>query len=62
VEVYDGDTLLESVTVDQSQDGGQWNDLGVYDFTGTAKVVLVSASGSCSTSADAVSFSPAAAW
>lgn len=57
IEVYDGNTLMETVNVNQLQDGGQWNDLGFYEFSGTAKVVVISAGDSCSTSADAVQFS-----
>jgi hypothetical protein len=56
VEIYDGDVLIETVTVNQQQDGGQWNVLGTYDFSGHAKVVVVSEDDSCSTSVDAVQF------
>jgi len=57
VEIYDGETLLETVYVNQQEDGGQWNFIGTYDFTGQAKVVIVSESSSCSTGADAILFS-----
>jgi DNA/RNA-binding domain of Phe-tRNA-synthetase-like protein len=56
VEIYDGDTLIDTVTVNQLQDGGQWNVLGTYDFSGQAKVVVVSEQSECSTSADAAKF------
>ena len=55
VEIYDGTTLLETVTINQLQNGGQWNFIGTYTFSGQAKVVIVSAGG-CTTSADAVVF------
>ena len=57
VEVWDGDVLLDdTVRVNQLDDGGQWNPIGIYDFTDTARVVVVS-SGTCSTCADAVKLS-----
>ena len=58
VEIYDGDTLLNTVEVNQ-QDQGQastWYDLGSYNFSGTARVVVLSQSSGCSTCADAVRF------
>ncbi|NNF99968.1 MAG: hypothetical protein HKM93_11365 [Desulfobacteraceae bacterium] len=54
VMIYDGDTLLDTVYVNQQENAGQWNRLGSYRFTGDAKVVVVSEDSSCSTSADAV--------
>jgi hypothetical protein len=56
VEIYDGDVLLDVLYVDQSLNSGQWNVLGSYDFTGTARVSVQSASSDCSTAADAVKF------
>ena len=56
VEIYDGAQLLDTIYVDQTENGGQWNDLGAYRFTGTASIVVVSEEG-CSTCADAVRFS-----
>ena len=58
VEIYDGNTLLNSVEVNQ-QDQAQastWYDLGSYNFSGTARVVVLSQSSGCSTCADAVKF------
>jgi hypothetical protein len=55
VEIYDGQTLLDTVYIDQQVDGGQWNSQGSYQFNGTARVVVVS-EGECSTNADAVRF------
>lgn len=55
VEVYDGELLVGTVLVDQKVNGGQWNLLGTYTFTGLAKVVINS-QGSCSVCADAVRF------
>jgi hypothetical protein len=59
VEIYDGSTLLDTVYVNQQQGGGQWNLLGSYNFTGSAKVVIVSESSDCSTCADAITFAKA---
>jgi hypothetical protein len=56
IEIYDGDLLLDTVTVDQKQNGGQWNVLGSYDFSGSAMVVVISESDNCSTCADAVQY------
>jgi hypothetical protein len=58
VEIFDGDTLIDTVVVDQSQDSGHWNALGIYDFSGAAKVNILSESNQCSTSADAAYFRP----
>jgi len=55
VKVYDGMTLLGTVKINQQQNGGQWNALGTYNFSGKAKVSILSAGG-CTTSADAVYF------
>ena len=56
IEIYDGDVLLDTVMVDQTQNSGWWNILGTYDFTGSARVVVVSVTDSCSTCADAAGF------
>ena len=60
VEIFDGNTLLDTVYVNQQTNGGQWNELGEYDFSGTARVVVVSntdgSEGNDSTCADAVRF------
>ena len=55
VEIYDGNTYLDTVTVNQQKNGGQWNQLGTYSFGGNAKVIIIS-NGGCITSADAVNF------
>jgi hypothetical protein len=60
VEIYDGDTLLDTVLVNQKAQGGQWNVLGTYTFAGTARVTIVSEGSSHSTCADAVKFNPIA--
>ena len=62
VDIYDGNTLLDTVPVDQQQSSlaSKWNVLGSYTFTGTARVVIRAQSG-CSANADAVSFFPALA-
>ncbi|MEA3478501.1 MAG: hypothetical protein U9R60_10015 [Bacteroidota bacterium] len=57
VEIYDGDTLLDTVLVNQKAQGGQWNVLGTYFFNDAARVTVVS-EGTYSTCADAVQFNP----
>jgi hypothetical protein len=61
VKIYDGSSLKGTVYVNQLQNGGKWNLLGNYTFSGTAKVVIVSDSSSNTTSADAVKFAAAGA-
>jgi hypothetical protein len=56
IEIYDGDDLLDTVLVNQRQNGGQFNVLGTYDFSGSATVVVTSETRNCSTCADAVQF------
>jgi lysophospholipase L1-like esterase len=58
VRIYDGATLLATVNVDQTKNGGQWNLLGSYSFSGSARVQIVSTSDTVTTSADAVKFVP----
>jgi hypothetical protein len=55
VEIYDGDTLLDTVLVNQKAQGGQWNVVGTYFFNDNARVTVVS-EGTYSTCADAVRF------
>ena len=55
VEIYDGSTYLDTITVNQRQNGGQWNELGTFSFGGKAKVIIIS-KGGCVTSADAINF------
>jgi hypothetical protein len=57
VEIYDGDTLLDVIKVNQQLNGGKWNVLGTYEFSGKASVVVVS-EGDGSTSADAARLIP----
>ncbi len=60
VRIYDGTTLLTTIYVDQTANGGQWNLLGSYSFSGVARVVIVSTSSTLTTCADAVRFMPVA--
>ncbi|MCP5002588.1 MAG: hypothetical protein GY941_01355 [Planctomycetes bacterium] len=53
VDIYDGSTLIDTVYVNHQANGGKWNPLGTYSFSGTVKVAVNSKDG-CSTSADAV--------
>jgi hypothetical protein len=48
--------LLDTVYVNQQANDGQWNELGNYAFSGTARVVVVS-EGDRTTGADALRFS-----
>jgi hypothetical protein len=57
VQIYNGSTLLATKYVNQQGNGSMWNVLGTYSFSGTAKV-KITATGTCSTCADAVKFSP----
>ncbi|MBM9511921.1 golvesin C-terminal-like domain-containing protein [Desulfogranum marinum] len=56
VEIYDGDTLIDTVIVNQQVNGGQWNILDTYLFNEGASVVIVAQKQRCSTNADAVKF------
>lgn len=58
VKIYDGGDLLDTVIVNQRNNGGKWNVLGTYNFSDKAKVEILSA-GSGATVADAVKFAPA---
>jgi len=56
VEISDSSGLLDTVFVNQLEDGGQWNFVGSYDFDGVARVKLFSDTTDCTSCADAVSF------
>jgi hypothetical protein len=56
VKIYDGADLLETVYVNQQENGGQWNFLDLYEFTGQARIEVVVEDSACSTSVDAVEF------
>jgi hypothetical protein len=56
VKIYNGSTLLATVYVDQTKNGGRWNLLGKYTFSGSARVVILSTSSTLTTCADAVMF------
>ncbi len=58
VQIFDGATLLSTVSVNQQVNGGQWNSLGTFTFTGTARVTIIATGGGTTTSADAVRFAP----
>ncbi len=58
-QILSGGTMLATVAVNQTDNGGRWNLLGTYTFTGAASVVIRSAPTSAfSTNADAVRFVP----
>jgi len=56
VEIYDGTTLLDMVSINQQLNGFDFEYIDTYTFTGDARVVVISEDNSCSTSADAVEF------
>ena len=58
VEIYDGATLLDTITVDQTANAAQWNSLGAYTFTTGAQVRIISEATDSSTNADAVRLVP----
>ena len=58
VRIYNGSTLVATVYVNQTQNGGKWNYLGSYSFSGLAQVRVMSTSSSLTTCADAVRFVP----
>ena len=59
VKIYDGSHLLDTIVINQLQNGGKWNLLGTYTISGKARVVVVSQSSSSTTSADAAQFASA---
>ncbi len=58
VDIFDGSTLLDSGTIDQTSNGGQWNLLGTFTFSDTANVRITSERTDKSTNADAIKFEP----
>ena len=37
VDIYDGNTLIDTVYVNHQANGGKWNSLGTYTFSGTGQ-------------------------
>ena len=60
VEIYDGNTLIDIIEVNQQVNGGKWNVLGTYEFSETPRVIIIS-EGDDSTCADAVKFTSSTA-
>ncbi len=56
VRIYDGTTLIDTINVDQTKNGGKWYLLGSYTFSGSARVMVMSTSKTYTTCADAVRF------
>ncbi len=56
-EIRNGTLLLDTVNVDQTAKGGQWNLLGIYTFNSPASVTILATPG-FSTCADAIRFVP----
>ncbi|MGE5297177.1 MAG: DUF4082 domain-containing protein, partial [Solirubrobacterales bacterium] len=57
-EIRNGTTVLDTVAVNQINNGGQWNLLGTYTFTDTASVVIRAVLSGYSNNADAIRFIP----
>ncbi len=59
IEIWDGDTLLQTVNVDQLANGGQWNLLSSgVTFSTDVRIVIVSENADFSTNADAIRLVP----
>ncbi|MEA2088841.1 MAG: hypothetical protein U9O55_03325, partial [Patescibacteria group bacterium] len=58
VEIRDGAVLLETIHINQQVNGGKWNIINTYSFTGTANIIIISTGDGTSTCADAVRFEP----
>jgi len=58
VEIYDGTQLLTRTLINQQKNGGQWNLLGTFDFSGNASVKILSTNIECTTNADGAAFVP----
>jgi hypothetical protein len=56
VEIFDGDTLLDIVTVDQTQNADNWNLLGIYRFNGLFRVNVTASKGEPDISVDGMKF------
>ena len=56
IDIYDGDYLLLTAEVDQQSGENQWNSIGEFEFTDTARVVIYSGSSDCTTNVDAIRF------
>ena len=57
IQIYDGATSY-TVYVNQRLNGGQWNYLGTYNFSGVARVQILATESTSNTCADAVRFVP----
>lgn len=42
VQIWDGDTLIDTVRVNQCKNRNRWNRLGAYTFSGRARITVVS--------------------
>jgi lysophospholipase L1-like esterase len=54
VDIYDAAIRIDMVYVDQQYNGGRWNRLGSYYFSGSASIVIISPESQNTTCADAV--------
>ena len=57
VKIYDGDTVIDTVYINQRENSGQWYVIGSYNFSGQASAEVIVQNSQCSTCADAVEFS-----
>ena len=58
VQVLDGEVLLDSLTVNQQEDGGRWNLLGDHGLLQPGTRAVITSRGGCVTVADAVRLAP----
>jgi lysophospholipase L1-like esterase len=60
IKIYDGENLIDTVIIDQQRNGGRWNWLYTYNFSGPARIVIISPGSQSTTCADAVRLVPIA--
>ena len=56
VEIFDGNTLLDTVAVDQTQNADNWNPLGIYTINGPFRVNVVANKWEPDVSVDGIKF------
>lgn len=56
VKVYNGQDLMNTLNLNQQENGGQWNSLGLYFFNNTAKIAITSPGSDCKTCVDGIKF------
>ena len=56
VEIFDGETLIDTVMVNQTQNADNWNPLGIYTFNGPFRVNVTANKGEPDVSVDGMKF------